>query len=223
MKSRILLLLCLGMVLGNLSAEIATDQLRKDRLLSLHRSILVGKKPVQIPEKVKVTISDSDVKVDGPKGSLSEKIPYGINVKIEDGRIIVTRSSDSKQMKSLHGLSRVLIANMVTGVTQGFQKGLRIAGMGYKAQFENGKLTLQLNASHPIIYEVPKGIDVTVDRPETIQNQPEIPVTIIGIDKHLVGHVAAIIRDFQRSEPYKGKGIKYAGEYIRRKTGKAAG
>lgn len=183
----------------------------------------IGRKPIQIPEKVKVTISNSDVKVDGPKGSLSEKIPYGIEVKIEDGYIIVTRGSDSKPMKSLHGLTRVLIANMVTGVTQGFQKGLRIAGMGYKAQFENGKLTLQLNASHPIIYEVPKGIDITIDRVETVQNQPEIPLTVNGIDRHLVGHVSAIIRDFQRPEPYRGKGIKYAGEYIRRKAGKAAG
>ncbi|MGB9595655.1 MAG: 50S ribosomal protein L6, partial [Candidatus Poribacteria bacterium] len=103
------------------------------------------------------------------------------------------------------------------------QKVLRIAGMGYKAQFENGKLILQLNASHPIIYEVPKGIDVTIDRPETVQNQPEIPVTIMGIDRHLVGHVAAIIRDFQKPEPYRGKGIKYADEYIRRKAGKSAG
>ncbi|HGE72912.1 TPA: 50S ribosomal protein L6 [Candidatus Poribacteria bacterium] len=183
----------------------------------------IGRRPIEIPEKVKVTINNGDIKVEGPKGTLSEKIPYGIDVKIEDGKIIVTRSSDSKQMKSLHGLTRALIANMVTGVTQGFQKVLRIAGMGYKAQFENGKLTLQLNASHPIIYEVPKGIDVAIDRPETVQNQPEIPVTIMGIDKHLVGHVAAIIRDFQKPEPYRGKGIKYADEFIRRKAGKAAG
>ncbi|MEK7400205.1 MAG: 50S ribosomal protein L6 [Candidatus Poribacteria bacterium] len=183
----------------------------------------IGRKPIEIPEQVNITISNSDVKVDGPKGSLSEKIPYGIEVKIEDSKIIVTRGSDSKPMKSLHGLTRVLIANMVTGVTLGFQKVLRIAGMGYKAQYENGRLTLQLNASHPIIYEVPKGIDITVDRAETVQNQPEIPLTVIGIDRQLVGQVAAIIRDFQRPEPYRGKGIKYAGEYIRRKAGKAAG
>ena len=183
----------------------------------------IGRKPIEIPEQVNVTISNSDVKVDGPKGSLSEKVPYGIEVKIEDGMIIVTRGSDSKPMKSLHGLTRVLIANMVTGVTLGFQKVLRIAGMGYKAQYENGKLTLQLNASHPIIYEVPKGIDITVDRAETVQNQPEIPLTVIGINRYLVGQVAAIIRDFQKPEPYRGKGIKYAGEYVRRKAGKAAG
>lgn len=133
----------------------------------------IGRKPVDIPEKVKVTINNGTVSVDGPKGSLSDKIPYGIDAKIEDGKVFVTRNSDSKPMKSLHGLARVLIANMVTGVTQGFEKGLRIAGMGYKAQFENGKLTLQLNASHPVIYEVPKGINITIDRPETVQNQPK--------------------------------------------------
>jgi len=183
----------------------------------------IGRKPIDIPDKVKVVINSGTVSVDGPKGSLSEKIPYGITVKIEDSKILVTRGSDSKPMKSLHGLARVLIANMVTGVTQGFEKGLRIAGMGYKAQFDSGKLTLQLNASHPIIYEVPKGISIAIDRPETVQNQPEIPLTVSGIDKHLVGQVSAIIRDFQRPEPYRGKGIKYKSEYIRRKAGKAAG
>jgi large subunit ribosomal protein L6 len=120
-------------------------------------------------------------------------------------------------------LARALIANMVIGVTEGFTKGLRIAGMGYKAQFENSKLTLQLNASHPIILGVPKGIDIAISRAETVQNQPEIPLTVSGIDKHMVGHIAALIRDFQRPEPYRGKGIKYAGEHIRRKAGKAAG
>jgi large subunit ribosomal protein L6 len=183
----------------------------------------IGRKPIDIPEKVKVVINNGTVSVDGPKGNLSCKIPYGIDVKIEDSNILVTRNSESRPVKSLHGLARVLIANMVTGVTQGFDKGLRIAGMGYKAQFENGKLTLQLNASHPVIYEVPQGINITIDRAETVQNQPEIPLTVSGIDKQLVGHVAAIIRDFQRPEPYRGKGIKYKGEYIKRKAGKAAG
>jgi len=183
----------------------------------------IGRRPIDIPEKVKITVNNSNVVVDGPKGSLSENLPLGIGVKIEDGKILVTRSSDNKQMKSLHGLTRMLIANMVTGVSQGFTKGLRIAGLGYRAQFENSKLTLQLNASHPVILDVPKGINISIDRAETVQNQPEIPLTVSGIDKHLVGHIAALIRDFQRPEPYRGKGIKYAGEHIRRKVGKAAG
>jgi large subunit ribosomal protein L6 len=183
----------------------------------------IGRKPIDIPEKVKVTINNGSVMVDGPKGSLSEDIPRGIDVKVEDDKIIVTRRSENKQIKSLHGLARALIANMVIGVTEGFTKGLRIAGMGYKAQFENSKLTLQLNASHPIVLGVPKGIDIAISRAETVQNQPEIPLTVSGIDKHMVGHIAALIRDFQRPEPYRGKGIKYAGEHIRRKAGKAAG
>jgi len=183
----------------------------------------IGKKPIEIPQNVNVTINNGSVKVDGPKGSLSENIPQGISAKIEDNKIILARSSDTKQMKSLHGLARVLVSNMVTGVSQGFSKGLRIAGMGYKAQFDNGKLTLQINASHPVILEVPKGINITIDRAETVQNQPEIPLTISGIDKHQVGHIASLIKDFQRPEPYRGKGIKYAGEHIRRKAGKAAG
>jgi large subunit ribosomal protein L6 len=182
----------------------------------------IGRRPINIPDKVKVTINNGNVKVEGPKGSLSEDIPDGINVNVENNQILVTRNSDNKQIKSLHGLTRVLVSNMVTGVSEGFTKTLRIAGLGYRAQFDNGKLTLQLRASHPIVLEVPKGIDIAIDRAETIQNQPEIPVRVSGIDKHLVGHVSAIIRDYQRTEPYRGKGIKYAGEHIRRKVGKTS-
>jgi len=183
----------------------------------------IGKKPIDLPEKVKVTISNGNILVEGPKGNLSDKIPNGISVAVDNGKIVVERASDDKRMKALHGLTRVLIANMVIGVTQGFEKGLRIAGLGYKAQFENGTLTLQLRHSRPIVYKVPDGISISIDRPETVQNQPEIPLTVHGIDKHMVGHVAAVIRDFQRVEPYGGKGIKYRGEYIRRKVGKAIG
>ena len=183
----------------------------------------VGKKPIDLPERVKVSIENSEVAVEGPKGKLSQKIPGGINVVIEDSRVIVTRSSDDRRIRALHGLTRALIGNMVIGVTQGFVETLRIAGLGYKAQFENGTLTLQLNYSHPIVYKVPEGIDITIERSITIQNQPEIPLIVSGIDRQQVGQVAAIIRDFQKPEPYKGKGIKYLGEHIRRKAGKAAG
>lgn len=182
----------------------------------------IGRRPINIPEKVKVTINNGRVMVEGPKGSLSEDIPEGIDVEVKDGQILVTRRSDAKRIKSLHGLARVLIANMVTGVSDGFSKMLRIAGLGYRAQFENSKLTLQLRASHPIVMDIPKEINITIDRAETIQNQPEIPLTVSGIDKHLVGHISALIRDFQRPEPYRGKGIKYATEHVRRKVGKAA-
>jgi len=183
----------------------------------------IGKKPIDLPKQVKLSIENGEVTVEGPKGKLSQKVSNGINVAIEDSEIVVTRSTDNRQMRALHGLTRALIANMVTGVTQGFSKTLRITGLGYKAQFENGTLTLQLNHSHPIVYEMPEGIDVTIERAETVQNQPEIPLTISGIDRQQVGQIAAIIRDFQKPEPYKGKGIKYLGEHIRRKAGKAAG
>ena len=183
----------------------------------------IGKKPIDLPKQVEVSIENGEVKVKGPKGELSENIPGDISVAVEDSKIVVTRPSDNKRMRALHGLSRALIANMVVGVTEGFAKTLRIAGLGYKADFQNGFLTLQLNYSHPIEYKVPEGIDIAIERSETVQNQPEIPVIINGIDKQQVGQVAAIIRDFQKPEPYKGKGIKYLGEHIRRKAGKVAG
>jgi len=182
----------------------------------------IGRKPINIPEKVKVTINNGRVMVEGPKGSLSEDIPEGIDVNVEGTQILVTRRSETKRIRSLHGLARVLVANMVTGVSEGFSKMLRITGLGYRAAFENGRLTMQLRASHPIVMDIPKGIDIAIQRAETVQNQPEIPLTVSGIDKHLVGHIAALIRDFQRPEPYRGKGIKYATEHVRRKVGKAA-
>jgi len=183
----------------------------------------IGKTPIDLPAQVKVSIKNGGVTVEGPKGKLSQELPEGVSVAVEDGQIIVTRSSDHRRIRAMHGLARALTANMVTGVTEGFTKGLRIVGLGYKAEFQGGKLTLQLNHSHPIVYEIPQGIDIAIERAETIQNQPEIPLTVSGIDRQQVGQVAAIIRDFQKPEPYKGKGIKYLGEHIRRKAGKAAG
>lgn len=183
----------------------------------------VGRKPIDLPGRVKLSIENGAVTVEGPRGKLSQSVPMGINVAIEDSKVVVTRSTNDRRMRALHGLTRALVANMVIGVSQGFSKTLRIVGLGYKAQFENGTLTLQLNYSHPIVYKVPDGINITIERPETVQNQPEIPLTVSGIDNQQVGQVAAIIRDFQKPEPYKGKGIKYLGEHIRRKTGKAAG
>jgi large subunit ribosomal protein L6 len=182
----------------------------------------VGNKPIDLPDRVKISIENGEVTVEGPKGKLFQVVSNVMDIAEEDGKILVTRPSEDKQTRALHGLTRALIANMVTGVTEGFTKTLRIAGLGYKAQFENGTLTLQLNHSHPIVYKVPEGIDITIERAETVQNQPEIPLIVSGIDKQLVGQVAANIRAFQKPEPYKGKGIKYLGEHIRRKAGKVA-
>ena len=183
----------------------------------------IGKKPIELTAKVKVSVTNGEVVVEGPKGKLMQEIPGGIDIDVEEKEIVVTRASDDRRSRALHGLTRALVANMVTGVSQGFTKGLRIAGLGYKAQFENGTLTMQLNHSHPIVYKVPDGIDIAIERSETVQNQPEIPLAVNGIDKQQVGQVAAIIRDFQKPEPYRGKGIKYQNEHIRRKAGKAAG
>jgi large subunit ribosomal protein L6 len=183
----------------------------------------IGKLPVSLPEKVKVSIANGEMTVEGPKGKLSQEIPGGVEVAVEDGQIIITRSSENKRVRAFHGLTRALVANMVTGVTDGFSKTLRIAGLGYKAEVQGKMLNLQLNHSHPVLFEIPDGIDIAVERAETIQNQPEIPVIISGIDRQQVGQVAADIRDLQKPEPYKGKGIKYLNEHIRRKAGKAAG
>ena len=183
----------------------------------------IGKIPIDLPKGVEVSMENSTVTVKGPKGKLLQKLPEGVDLTVKDGQIVVTRSSDHRRIRAFHGLARALVANMVTGVSQGFTKTLRIVGLGYKAEFENGTLTLQLNHSHPIEYKTPEGIDITVERAVTIQNQPEIPVIINGIDRQQVGQVAANIRGFQPPEPYKGKGIKYLEEHIRRKAGKAAG
>ncbi len=183
----------------------------------------IGKMPIDLPAQVKVSIANGGITVEGPKGKLSQELPEGVAVSVEDGQVIVTRSSEQKRIRAMHGLARALTANMVKGVTEGFTKGLRIVGLGYKAEVQGQKLTLQLNYSHPIVYEIPQGIDISIERTETVQNMPEIPLFVSGIDRQQVGQVAAIIRDFQKPEPYKGKGIKYLGEHIRRKAGKAAG
>jgi large subunit ribosomal protein L6 len=150
--------------------------------------------------------------VKGPKGTLSENLPAEMDIKIEDNHVVVTRPNDLKKMKSLHGLTRTLIANMVTGVTKGYEKVLEINGVGYRAQKQGKKLILSLGYSHPVEMEDPEGLESVLDG----QNK----ITIKGIDKQKVGQYAAEIRDKRRPEPYKGKGIKYADEVIRRKVGK---
>jgi large subunit ribosomal protein L6 len=171
--------------------------------------------PIPVPSGVTVKIDGNVVSVKGPKGELSREIPKDITVAQEEGVLNVTRPSDNKEHRSLHGLTRTLIANMVTGVTQGFTKTLEIAGVGYRANKAGTKLNLTLGFSHPVEVEPPKGITIDVPAPTKI--------IISGIDKEAVGALAAKIRSFREPEPYKGKGIKYEGEVVRRKVGKAGG
>ena len=174
----------------------------------------IGKIPVTVPAGVEVKISDDNVvTVKGPKGELSQKISDRITLKQEDGTINVTRSNDLKESRSLHGLSRTLIDNMVVGVSAGFEKKLQINGVGYKADKQGSKLVLSLGYSHPVELEDPDGI--TTETPSATE------ILVKGIDKALVGNYAAIIRSWRPPEPYKGKGVKYATERIRRKEGKA--
>jgi large subunit ribosomal protein L6 len=174
----------------------------------------IGKKPVAIPDGVNVTLSNGNVvQVKGPKGSLENKFHPNISIKIEDNNIIVERSSDEKFDRSLHGLTRTLIFNMIEGVTKGFEKTLEINGVGYRAAKQGNKLVLNLGYSHPIEMEEPEGITVEVPAANRI--------IVKGADKQAVGEFAAKIRSKRKPEPYKGKGIKYSDEVIRRKEGKS--
>jgi large subunit ribosomal protein L6 len=170
--------------------------------------------PVTIPDGVEVNVGkDNTVAVKGPKGELQEKIASKIKVEIKEGVIHVTRGNDEKESRSLHGLSRSLINNMVVGVSDGFEKRLEINGVGYKAEKQGDKLTLSLGYSHPVELKDPEGI--TTEAPSATE------IIVKGIDKSLVGNYAAIIRGWRPPEPYKGKGIRYRGEHVRRKEGKA--
>ena len=173
----------------------------------------IGRMPIAIPAGVTVTIAENNkVTVKGPKGTLERVLPAEMSIKEEDGQIIVTRPSDLKKMKSLHGLTRTLINNMIVGVTAGYEKKLEINGVGYRAQKQGKKLVLNLGYSHPVEMEDPEGLESTMEGQNVI--------IVKGIDKEKVGQYAAEIRDKRRPEPYKGKGIKYADEVIRRKVGK---
>ncbi|MGI6012407.1 MAG: 50S ribosomal protein L6 [Ruminococcus sp.] len=172
----------------------------------------IGRLPVVVPSGVEVTITENnEVTVKGPKGTLAKALPKEMDIKLEDGQVVVTRPSDLKKMKSLHGLTRTLIQNMVTGVSEGYEKVLEVNGVGYRAAKQGKKLVLSLGYSHPVEMEDPEGLESVVDGNK---------ITVKGIDKERVGQYAAEIRDKRRPEPYKGKGIKYADEVIRRKVGK---
>ena len=174
----------------------------------------IGKQPVAVPDGVEVTIEPELVKVKGPKGELEERVSRQIGVEQEDGEVRVSRSTDRGEHRALHGLTRSLIANMVEGVTNGYEKRLEIQGVGYRAQLQGNKLVLALGYSHPVEVQAPAGIDFEVPQPTR--------VVVRGISKQAVGEVAAIIRKQRPPEPYKGKGIRYEGEHVARKVGKRA-
>jgi large subunit ribosomal protein L6 len=174
----------------------------------------IGKQPIAVPDGVEISIEPELVKVKGPKGELEERVSRDIGVAQENGEIVVTRSTDRGEHRALHGLTRSLIANMVEGVTDGFEKRLEIQGVGYRAQLQGNKLVLALGYSHPVEVNAPDGIDFEVPQPTR--------VTVRGISKQVVGEVAAYIRKQRPPEPYKGKGIRYEGEYVARKVGKRA-
>ena len=173
----------------------------------------IGKNPIAIPQGVDVKIEDHTVTVKGPKGTLTNTFLKDVNIEVKDGKVVVTL--ENEKAGNIHGLTRTLISNMIIGVTEGFEKALEINGIGYRAQKQGKKLVLTLGYSHPVEVEEPEGI--TIDVPA--QNS----IIVKGIDKQLVGQVAANIREYKLPEPYKGKGIKYVGEHIRRKEGKAGG
>jgi large subunit ribosomal protein L6 len=173
----------------------------------------VGRQPITIPEKVQVSIEDSHVIVRGPRGELSRDVSPQVSVRLEGNQLLVTRENDSPQQRALHGLTRSLIANMVQGVSDGFTKSLEFHGVGYRAERRGDNLVLSLGLSHPVEVTPPPGI--------TLDTEGTNRVHVRGSDKEMVGQVAANIRALRPPEPYKGKGIRYAGEYVRRKAGKA--
>jgi large subunit ribosomal protein L6 len=174
----------------------------------------IGRLPITVPAGVSVDVDGPEVVVSGPKGTLRQTLVGGISVQTaEDGTLSVVRPDDGRQSKALHGLSRTLVANMVTGVTQGYEKKLEIVGVGYRVQAKGDNLEFALGYSHPITVEPPSGISFVVEAPTRF--------TVQGIDKQQVGEIAANIRKLRKPEPYKGKGIRYAGEQVRRKAGKA--
>jgi large subunit ribosomal protein L6 len=173
----------------------------------------IGRLPIAVPSTVDVTIDGRQLTVKGPKGTLSRSLHPDMTVTREEGTLVVTRPTEQKTHKQLHGLTRTLVNNMVVGVTDGYRKGLEITGVGYRAALNGNKLTLNLGYSHPIEIDPPAGISFEVENPTRL--------AVVGIDKELVGQIAAQVRSTRKPEPYKGKGVRYAGEKIRRKAGKA--
>lgn len=172
----------------------------------------IGKQPISIPAKVKVTVANGKVSAEGPKGKLEVALPKWTSASVQGTVLTVTRSAEQAEARAMHGLARALVSNMVKGVNEGYQKKLEIQGVGFKASIQGNAVNMALGYSHPILYPVPAGIKVTVD--------DNTKITIDGADKELVGRVAAELRSYYPPEPYKGKGVRYAGEHVVRKEGK---
>jgi len=172
----------------------------------------IGRMPIQLPKEVKVSCDPSKIEVAGPKGTLACDLPRGIAVSVDGGKVLVQREREERSLRALHGLTRSLIANMVTGVTQGFEKKLEIIGVGFRADIQGNLLKLTLGFSHPVLFPVPEGIKIQVEK-QTL-------ITVRGVNKQLVGTIAAKLRSLKSPEPYKGKGVRYLGEKIRKKVGK---
>jgi large subunit ribosomal protein L6 len=175
----------------------------------------VGRKPIPIPQGVKVQVADGAVRAEGPKGTLSQPIPAPLSAKVDGNLLVIVRSDDDRRVRALHGLTRALVANMVSGVKDGFERKLEIVGIGYRAQMQGKAIQLALGYSHPVIFPLPEGITAEIDK--------QTAITLRGADKALLGQTAARLRGLRKPDPYKGKGIKYADEHIRRKVGKKAG
>jgi large subunit ribosomal protein L6 len=174
----------------------------------------IGRKPIVIPKGVQVDINDRTVKVKGPKGELARAFSPEIGIALEGGQVVVTRSSDARQMRALHGTTRAVLSNMIRGVSDGFTKTLQVEGVGYRAEMKGKQLVMALGYSHPVAVDPPTGIAFGVD-------EKARTITVWGIDKETVGQVAANLRNWRPPEPYKGKGLRYQGEQIKRKAGKA--
>jgi large subunit ribosomal protein L6 len=175
----------------------------------------IGKQPIEIPQGVNVRVSDDIIAVDGPKGKLSQRLPPGLTAVVDKTQLLIKRANDERQVRALHGLMRALAANMVTGVKTGFERKLDIVGIGYRAQLQGKALTLALGFSHPVIFPLPEGVTAEVER--------QVAITLRGADKALLGETAAKLRSLRKPDPYKGKGIRYTGEVLRKKVGKKAG
>jgi large subunit ribosomal protein L6 len=175
----------------------------------------IGKQPIAIPQGVKVQIDGSVIRAEGPKGKLTQPVPAGMAAKLENNVLVITRDSDHRTARAIHGLTRALVANMVNGVKDGFERKLEIVGIGYRAQLQGRNIQLALGYSHPVIFPLPETITAEIER--------QVVITLRGPDKALLGETAAKLRTLRKPDPYKGKGIKYSDEVIRRKVGKKAG
>ena len=175
----------------------------------------IGRQPVNIPQGVKVQIDGTIVRAEGPKGKLMQPVPAGLSAKLENNQLLISRTGEDRKLRSLHGLARALVANMVTGVKDGFERKLEIVGIGYRAQIQGRAIQLALGYSHPVIFALPEGVTAEIDR--------QVSITLRGADKAVLGQTAAKLRALRKPDPYKGKGIRYLNEVVRRKVGKKAG